>query len=53
MAGAFAARGALGGRTVLLIDDVCTTTATLRACADALRAAGARAVYGLTFARED
>jgi competence protein ComFC len=50
--GAFAAHGRLAGRTVLLIDDVCTTAATLRACAAVLRAAGARSVYGLTFARE-
>lgn len=40
------------GRDVLLVDDVCTSAATLRACAEPLRAAGARAVYGLAFARE-
>jgi ComF family protein len=53
VAGAFAARAGIAGRSVLLIDDVCTTGATLRACADALRAAGAARVYGLTFAHED
>ena len=53
VAGAFAVRGIAAGRTVLLVDDVCTTGATLRACGGALRAVGARAVYGLTFARED
>ncbi len=36
---------------ILLIDDVCTTGATLKACAAALRAQGARAVYGLTVTR--
>lgn len=39
------------GRRVLLVDDVCTTGATLEACADALREGGARQVWGLTLAR--
>jgi competence protein ComFC len=51
--GAFAVRAPVRGATVLLIDDVCTTGATLRECAEALRSAGAAHVYGLTFARED
>jgi ComF family protein len=41
--GAFRAR-AVGGRSVLLVDDVLTSGATARACAVALRAAGARRV---------
>ena len=50
--GAFALHDGMSvaGRDVLLIDDVCTTGATLRACADVLRRAGAARVYGLTFA---
>jgi ComF family protein len=39
------------GRRVLLIDDVCTTGATLDACAQVVRAAGARWVAAFTVAR--
>jgi ComF family protein len=41
------------GGSVLLIDDVATTGATLDACARVLLEGGASAVYALTFARED
>lgn len=39
------------GQRVLIIDDVCTTGATLEACASALLSAGAEAVYALTVTR--
>jgi ComF family protein len=42
---------AVAGRTVVLIDDVSTTGATLAACADVLKDAGAREVRALTAAR--
>ena len=40
----------VSGRRVLLIDDICTTGATLSECARVLREGGAAAVYGLTVA---
>jgi competence protein ComFC len=52
--GAFACQDArVAGRSVLLVDDVTTTGATLEACAAPLKAAGAGCVRALTFARED
>lgn len=47
---AFRARGDVQGKSVLLIDDVMTTGATLQSCARALKEKGARNVYAATFA---
>ncbi len=54
MAGAFSCnnRAAVKGKTILLIDDVATTGATLEGCAEALKRAGAKKVLAYTFARE-
>jgi len=56
VAGAFrvraAARDAVSGRWVVLIDDVTTTGATLAACAEALLDEGAFAVSAIAMARE-
>ncbi len=43
--------GASAPESILLIDDVCTTGATLFAACDAIREAGGRDVHCLTFAR--
>ena len=41
----------LADKRIMLIDDVCTTGATLDACAQALKQMNTGAVYGLTLAR--
>lgn len=40
------------GKTILLVDDLATSCATLRECAKVLKRAGAKKVYGVAFARE-
>lgn len=53
VAGAFVCRdGQLAGKRIILIDDVCTSGATLEFCAAALKSNGAVSVWGLTLARE-
>lgn len=41
----------VSGRTVLLMDDISTTGATLSSAAEALRSSGVREVYAVTIAR--
>lgn len=45
------AKGAIEGRTIVLVDDVLTTGATASECAKTLKAAGAGAVHVITLAR--
>ena len=54
VAGAFQANPkVVSGKTILVVDDVTTSGATMQACAVSLQEAGARQVYGLTLARAD
>jgi ComF family protein len=46
-----AAPDAVRGRDILIVDDVCTTGATLNECARVLKSSGARAVAALVLAR--
>ena len=50
--GAFKAQREAIGKSIVIVDDVTTTGATLQSCAATVRKAGARRVWGLTFARE-
>ncbi|OGS20010.1 MAG: hypothetical protein A2252_01815 [Elusimicrobia bacterium RIFOXYA2_FULL_39_19] len=44
---------AVNKKTILVIDDVCTTGETINQCAKVLRENGAKKVYGLTLARDE
>jgi len=51
--GAFLCRGdKINGKQIILIDDVCTSGATLEACATALKNNGAISIWGLTMVME-
>lgn len=52
MLGAFECMGQVKNKTVLIVDDVCTTGATIEAAARELKACGAKKVYALVLARE-
>jgi len=45
--------GLVWGKCVILVDDVLTSGATMRECADMLRSAGARSVMGIALARTE
>ncbi len=52
--GAFLAESSLvSGKSVLLVDDICTSGATLNTCTQALLTAGSQRVFALTLARAD
>ena len=42
----------LSGRSILLLDDVCTTGSTINECARVLQQNGVKSVYALTLARQ-
>ena len=49
--GAFAASSRVKGTSIIVVDDICTTGETLRACATALRDAGALRVCAVSVAK--
>jgi ComF family protein len=53
VATAFRSRGGVSSKTILVVDDVCTTGSTLAACSGCLKTAGASAVYAAVVAKAD
>ncbi|MGQ9553400.1 MAG: ComF family protein [Anaerolineae bacterium] len=51
VSGAFLADSVLSGKRIVLLDDVCTSGATLLACAAAIEAVNGSAVAAITFTR--
>ena len=45
--------GLMTGKCVILVDDVLTSGATMRECADVLKASGAKSVMGIALARTE
>jgi ComF family protein len=50
--GGFRCAGDVKGARVVLVDDVVTTGSTMSACAETLKSAGARSVWGIALARQ-
>lgn len=49
----YAAESAVSGKSIILVDDICTMGETLRACADALHIAGAKEVIAITLCKSN